>query len=459
MCDQGLVTHSSKYMPGALLMALILVCLMQLVSTSAVAQDDKEVLTVKVEGTVVDDDTGKPITQMMIQAGRIDPGDSKKITWGYSERGASTKSGRFSETIKWSAGWTARIVADGYIPHPIMTEAPEPGTTDLDLVIRLKRGKPIVGRVVDHEGNPVHKASVFPVSPRGLNLYEGQAHDRYMNRIDVKAKSVATDEKGQFKIHAGGATLLAVSTESFDVWTAKIEAESDKELEFKLPAPTKLIITVDIEGADKETEVFYQLLTHLMDGFQKVESTRSLTVKNGNSLELTSLPPGKYQFCRQRMHRYENIGNGAMIDRTFLKLKPGETHELRFVRKSRKHVAGVVRWPKDVELAGVILSVQSLEPSPDPWDNHKYTTTYDSRLIAGKPQVKVIEARSAEFTTEALMPGKYRISVVAYTPMTPAEMRLSGIRRPNFTASEVVTVREMSAPDMLVIELEAAKYD
>jgi len=238
MSDQTFATRHSLL--SCLTLCTILIAGSCLITSTTIAQGEKEDLTIKVKGTVIDDETGEPITQMIIQAGRVDKSDSKKITWGYSERGASTKSGRFSTTIKWSAGWTARIVADGYMPYPIMTEAPEPGTTDLDLVIRLKRGKPILGRVVDHEGNPVHNANVFPVSPRGLNLYKGQAHDRYMNRVDAKAKSVATDDKGYFKIHAGGAMLLAVSAESFDVWTAKIEAKSDKEFEVKLPAPTKL---------------------------------------------------------------------------------------------------------------------------------------------------------------------------------------------------------------------------
>jgi len=79
-----------------------------------------------------------------------------------------------------------------------------------------------------------------------------------------------------------------------------------------------------------------------MDDFDKVQSTRTLNVKNGESLELQSLPPGKYQFCRQRMHRYGNVGNGAMIDRTFIELKPGESKKLRFERKEGKRVSGVV---------------------------------------------------------------------------------------------------------------------
>jgi len=104
-----------------------------------------------------------------------------------------------------------------------------------------------------------------------------------------------------------------------------------------------------------------------------------------------------------------------------------------------------------------MLSVQSLKPEKGLWGQHEYSTTFDSQLIAGKPQVSVIDAKRAEFTTEALMPGDYQIKVVAYKAMTPEEMRLSGIRAPNYTANQKVTVRKSSAPDMVVIELKATK--
>lgn len=418
--------------------------------------EPKQDLRIKVKGQVVDDKTGEPITQMMIQAGRIDPADPKKITWGYSERRTSSKTGRFSYTVNWSDGWTARVVVDGYEPQPIITKPPAPGIDAVDVVLRMKPGKPIRGRIIDHEGRPVTGANVFAISPRGLNLYEGQAHDRYMNRVDPRAKSVATDKEGRFELSSGGSTSLAVSSKSLDAWAAQLDPKSEDELLIKLPAPTKLTITLDIEGADAETEIFYQLLTHMMDGFDKVQSTRTLTVKNGESFELTSLPPGKYQFCRQRMHRYDNVGNGAMIDRTFIELKAGESQELKFVRKKANRISGVVTWPKDAKLAGVILSVKSLESIPDPWGGHSYTTTFDSKLIAGKAQVNLIEGKSVEFKTEALVPGKYQVEVIAYTPMTPAEMRLSGIRRPDYTTSQTVTVTESSGPNMVVIKLEAA---
>src|SRR5262245_29813554 len=67
--------------------------------------------SVEVFGKVVDAETGKPVEAFMTQAGKFDPKDPKNVTWGFTE--TRTSSGRFSATIKWNEGWTARIVADG----------------------------------------------------------------------------------------------------------------------------------------------------------------------------------------------------------------------------------------------------------------------------------------------------------------------------------------------------------
>src|SRR5262245_10329881 len=68
--------------------------------------------SVEVFGKVVDAETGEPVEAFITQAGKFDPKDPKSVTWGFSE--TRNTSGRFSATINWNEGWTARILADGY---------------------------------------------------------------------------------------------------------------------------------------------------------------------------------------------------------------------------------------------------------------------------------------------------------------------------------------------------------
>jgi hypothetical protein len=109
--------------------------------------------SVEVFGKVVDAETGKPVEAFITQAGKFDPKDPKNVTWGFSE--TRNTSGGFSATIKWNEGWTARILADGYVPQPVLSEAPPSGKDRIEKVIRLKKGRIVRGRVLDHLGKPV----------------------------------------------------------------------------------------------------------------------------------------------------------------------------------------------------------------------------------------------------------------------------------------------------------------
>src|SRR5436190_15851580 len=147
--------------------------------------------SVEVFGKVVDAETGKPIEAFITQAGKFDPQDPKKVTWGYSE--TRTTSGGFRTTIKWNEGWTARILADGYVPQPVILEAPPAGKDRIETVIRLKKGRTVRGRVLDHLGKPVPDASVFAARPHGMTLAGGKAVNSFDGEEDKTVRGAKTD--------------------------------------------------------------------------------------------------------------------------------------------------------------------------------------------------------------------------------------------------------------------------
>jgi hypothetical protein len=49
------------------------------------AQPKPEVKTVSIRGKAVDDETGKPVAPLIVQAGKFDPADPTKVTWGYTK--------------------------------------------------------------------------------------------------------------------------------------------------------------------------------------------------------------------------------------------------------------------------------------------------------------------------------------------------------------------------------------
>ena len=154
--------------------------------------------SVEVVGKVVDTESGKPVEAFITQAGKFDPRDPKNVTWGFSE--TRNTSGGFSATIKWNEGWTARILADGYVPQPVLSEAPPAGKLRIETVIRLKKGRTVRGRVLDYVGRPVKDASVFAARSNGMTLAGGRAVNSFDGEEDRTVRGAKTDSDGRFEL-------------------------------------------------------------------------------------------------------------------------------------------------------------------------------------------------------------------------------------------------------------------
>lgn len=391
--------------------------------------------TTTIRGKVLDDVTGEPVGKIIIQGGKFEPGNPKKVTWGYSEGRSSSRDGSFSTTVRWGEGWTARVVADGYVPQPVLTSAPPDDKDEIEVTIRLKRGPTVRGTVLDHEGNPVKGASVFAIGPTGLNLAAGQARDN-------ETQSVQTDAEGRFELPIGEANSVAVSHAAFDAWPAAIPAEG--EVTIRLPEPARIDVDLAIDGADKESEIFLQLLTEGRTEFAGLRLEREVTMANPGKLSLAALPPGRYQLGRSVMNHLGEIGMGAFLEREFFELKAGETKTIHFVRDRGAKVRGKITWPADTKLMGTVVAVRSERAGKSPFDDHEWTTTYASTTAAA----------DGAFLTERIAPGKYLLVASAYMPLTPEQRFQSGAILPSYRAEIKI---EVPADGELVVEDLALK--
>lgn len=405
------------------------------------AQPKPESKSVTIRGKAVDDETGKPVAPLIVQAGKFDPADPAKVTWGYSENRSSATDGSFSASIRWNDGWTARIIADGYLPQPVLTKAPPEGKDEIEVLIRLKRGRLVRGQVLDHKGQPVKGMAVFAVGPTGVNLSAGKAWSSW-GEEDSGPKPVLTDDQGRFELAAGEAKKIAVSGGTFDVWPADIAAEGDTIL--KLPEPAKVEILLDIDGAEKESEAFWQLLVSHMPGFEGVRLERTVPIANPGKLTLAALPPGKYQFCRTVSNNLGMIGVGAMLERQFIELKAGETRTIDWVRNKGARVKGQLTLPAE-KLMGIVVRISAENSEKDPFDKHEWTTTYASQTANA----------DGSFLTERVASGTYVLKADAYVPLTPEQMVRSGIVTPTYGASAKIVVPESG--ELVVPELKLEK--
>ncbi len=435
-------------MLGLLLAALSIVALGSVAAMQAEQPAKKSAAkTTTIRGKVLDDATGEPIGKLIVQGGKFDLADPEKVRWGYSESRSSARDGSFSATVRWAEGWTARVVADGYVPQPVLASAPPEGKDDIEVTIRLKRGPKVSGVVLDHDGKPLKDAAVFAIGPTGLNLAAGQAWSSAGDKNE-EAKPARTDEQGRFELPTGDAKSLAISHVTFDAWPAAIPASG--EVTIRLPTPARVDLELAIDGADKESVIFYQLLTEGRTEFAGLRLERNVKMANPGKLSLATLPPGRYQLCRSVRNRLGEIGIGALLERQFFELKAGETKSIHFVRETGARVRGKATWPADTKLMGIVISVRSERAEKGPFDKHEWTTVYASQTAVA----------DGTFLTERIAPGKYLLVADAYTPLKPEQRFQTGVIGPSYRAQITIDVPadgELKVDDLALKPIGAGK--
>jgi hypothetical protein len=338
----------------------------------------------------------------------------------------------------------------------------------------VKKGRTVRGRVFDHLGKPVKDATVFAVRSDGLTLAGGRAVNSFDGEANLTVHGVKTDSEGRFEltlgvaegegrpagerpIAAGAAPSLAISSPALDAWPVPLPA-GDAEAVIRLPSPTRVEIRYDIQGSEEEASVFLQSVMHDVDAWKGVEIVRYIPVRNRGRVELTSLPPGRYQFARSRMIHHGNIGQGHFLDRQFVEVVSGKMTSISFVRTSGARLTGSVEWDEGTKLTGVIISVRQVVSPNDPPGGQLFPHLFDARLLrvssnhepAAKPE---IVGNRGLFLTERIAPGTYEVHAEGYAPLTPEQERRGGLIRSALTAQSTVTVPQSGEVPSLKLKL------
>jgi hypothetical protein len=213
------------------------------------------------------------------------------------------------------------------------------------------------------------------------------------------------------------------------------------------------------KGSDEEASVFVQSVMHDVDAWKGFEIVRHVPIRNRGRVELTSLPPGRYQFARSRMIRHGNIGQGYFLDRQFVEVVSGKTTPISFVRTTGTRLAGSVEWDEGTKLTGVILSVRKVASPEDPPSERLFPHLFDARLLRvssndGPREKPEIVGNRGLFLTERIPPGTYEVHAEGYAPLTPEQERRTGLVRATLTAQSTVTVPESGAVPSLKLELK-----
>jgi beta-lactamase regulating signal transducer with metallopeptidase domain/Leucine-rich repeat (LRR) protein len=419
--------------------------------------------TIDVSGQVLDDETGKPVGQFVVQAGLVDKKDPTKITWGYSETRTTSENreGTFSQHIDWGAGWRARIIAAGYLPQPIFEKGVPPTATKIDhYIVRLKRGKQVTGRVLYHDGKPAADTAVFMIVKEGgggVQIGDGKAWQSFgpERSEDPTVTRATTDAAGRFELPGGGrsAKAIAVSAPNVDLWVVPPpKPDTTDELTIKLPEPGRLIVKYDIDGSPAKAPLSLQMVTWetppLDPSWKGIDNIHELTVPNKGDITIEHLPPGKYTLARIMPAEANHSVGRFFDDRREITVQSGKTAKVVYIRDRGTPVEGQITGLKEGMLAGIYPgAIVAVRPT-------KVTGPLESGASMEEPIFDIVVCGpDGKFKTPRLLPGEYAVIAEAFEAEKPENRAMSGIRAPTFVGRTTVTVPEAGPPPTVTIEI------
>ena len=340
---------------------------------------------VSIRGRVVDDETGAPIESFSLQKGRVAAGDPSKVSWQYPRQIPNVYTivdgravpdpnprGEFEEYLDLRGveedPWDRiRVLADGFEPEPVTERPFSPADVGkaIEVTVRLRRGRSLVGVVVDHAGRPAAGAGLCLLRP-GLGTIRivddviGEGSDTGL--LDPSVTRAVADERGRFRITGvGDVRTIGVSAPTLHFWTATIPTPGE-ELTIRLPEPATLRIPYAIDGDAPEASIWLHL-KQPEDLDRTLSVTRNLTVRNGDELVLRDLTPGEYTLWRRKTLPVGEHSQRTSVEHRDITVGAGETAVVDFVREQGSPIAGAVSGPRG---GGPRMIFVGIEPAAPP---------------------------------------------------------------------------------------------
>ena len=220
-------------------------------------------------------------------------------------------------------------------------------------------------------------------------------------------------------------------------------------------------IVYDNANAEDTAKLFYQWLNFEDPILKQLRGEVNRDLKTGRTV--LTLPPGNYQFARQRTLRHGSLGHSPFLDRTMVELKPGQRHELSFVRDTGTRIVGVVELPAEGAYEGVLIFIRpETERGPENETASEQllrtmgAPALDARRAGQYSKDHKLQGKRARFVTDRLPQGKYLVEAHLYKPIPPARLRMSGIIGPDRIETVEVDIPAEGKSVKVRIQIEEA---
>jgi protocatechuate 3,4-dioxygenase beta subunit len=153
----------------------------------------------QLQGTVVDADTGDPVTQFTVRTGKRAGGDSTEVYGIVEYHDFAAADGKFTLPVKQEQDDAAQVSGKDYLPQVESFPAAEDGI--IRVTFRLKRSDALSGTVVLPDGTPAAGVTVAAV-PSGPDHLALQLANGRIRSYGPRKQVATSDGEGHFEISA-----------------------------------------------------------------------------------------------------------------------------------------------------------------------------------------------------------------------------------------------------------------
>lgn len=391
-------------------------------------KDSDKKITIRIKAT--DAENGEPIAKFEVQKGQ---------EWGdrFEKWDDSGKNGLLQKDLVqgdvrsgFVSSYRLQVRAEGYRPWTSDTMFFEEGSQEL--AVKLAKGRPLVGIIVQPNGQLAENAQVILNTSRN-SLYLNNSGEVYLQPGMTRERTTA-DGKFRFEPAEPEGRLIVIHPAGFASLTVQ---ELPPAGELRLQPWGRVEGVLQVLGKPKANEqisIRYPLSWSTPAEFNLHYSAR--TDAQGRFV-FTNLPPGHFVLYRQPR---SVMGPITESHRVPVEVKAGEVKQLSYGFNGRTVVGHVdaeaaVDWNNDAH----ILVAKVPEPPPPPsyyvYGNQK---DYEKarKEYAQSPQVieyerkrnqfQLIFNKDGDFRLEDVPPGQYELTLRATKPPEDKNMRFRG---------------------------------
>jgi hypothetical protein len=353
------------------------------------------------KGTVVDQETGQPVTGYKVMAG-LAWYRGQAMNWveaDYSGSQIEPDGGTFLVTMSQSYPWRAfRVTADGYYPTdstPFQMEGKEVAFT-----FKLEKGQPLTGTLAGADGKKIAGATVL-LAVAGANM---QLSNGTMQEWGARgAPSAITGPDGTFTLspQRDDYLLLAV-TDAGVAQASKADFEKEGQLTLKAWGKVDGVVRHGTKP-DAGTPIQGWASMMYMPNKPQIQWSYSATADADGKFHIDRAAAGSIVFGKRL-----DLGNNSSTETsmTTVKIVPGETAQVQIGGVGRP-VAGRVVVPPEVAAKGYWISNAQIQPT--------------SPMSNGQMGTQFVMKPDGSFQADDIAPGSYRVDATVTDLSKPNE--------------------------------------